>query len=82
MTMDDYIKKMIPNHEVDEYGMIHCDYDLLVDTTKKFIKNITGKDAFVYFNYTTIEICFGTKEDLYTRPELVHTLPYANLFLI
>ena len=82
MTMDDYIKKMVPNHTVDEYDMVHCDFDELTDITKSYIKSISGKDAVVYFNYNTIEICFGTQEELYTEPSKVHTITYDNLFLI
>jgi hypothetical protein len=80
--MDDYVVKMVPNHEIDEYGMVNCDFDELTDITKKYIKKVTGKDAEVYFNYETIEVCFGSRSELFTNPEMVHTITYDNMFLI
>jgi hypothetical protein len=81
MTMDDYIKRMVPNHEIDEYDMVHCNFDELTDITKSYIKKVTGRDAFIHFNYLNIDICFSSEEDLYTRPEKVHTIDYLNLLL-
>lgn len=82
MNIEDYIIKMVPNYKIDEFGLVDCDFEELTDITKKYIKKVTGKDAEVYFGYETIDICFGTRDDLFTRPDLVNTITYENMFLI
>jgi hypothetical protein len=82
MTLDDYIVKMVPNHKIDSDGLIDCDFSELTQITKEYIKKVTGRDAEVYFNYETIEICFGTREQLFVDWDKVHTITYENMFLV